>query len=196
MSRFLALCGVLLAVTPAPAAAEWHLTPLIGLTFSGNTTLSDLDHGTDNVHGNYGASATLFGRGIFGVEAVAIHTPHFFRGAQLFEFEHSSATSIMGNVVVTTPRKLTEYFLRPFVSAGFGVLHVASVEVQPVLPFRVTMAGFNLGGGAVGFFSQRTGVRFDLRYHTSLHRQGQEVPAYGRPHVRYMTAAIGIVFRR
>src|SRR5436190_286729 len=112
MSRFLALCGVMLVAAPAPAAAEWHLTPLVGLTFSGNTTLSDLDHGTDNVHGNYGASAALFGRGIF------------------------------------------------------------------------------------GFFSQRTGVRFDLRYHTSLHRQGQEVPAYGRPHVRYMTAAIGIVFRR
>jgi hypothetical protein len=73
----------------------------------------------------------------------------------------------MGNIVLTAPRKYTEYFLRPFVSGGFGLLRAAQRPrrtAADVVAARGQLRGLNIGGGAVGFFSQNTGVRFDLRY--------------------------------
>jgi hypothetical protein len=61
------------------------------------------------------------------------------------------------------------------------------------------MPGFTIGGGAIGFFSQGTGIRFDVRYHGGLRRDpGADAPVVNGPdlHLRYMTAEIGVVIRR
>ena len=67
-----------------------------------------------------------------------------------------------------------------------------------MLPVRVNLAGFNVGGGAVGFLSARTGLRFDLRYFSTI-RPTDEVSGViieERVRMRYMTASVGVVFRR
>jgi len=109
----------------------------------------------------------------------------------------SRTISAMGNIVVTTPRRWTEYSLRPFVSGGFGVIKVSKTEVKPVFSFNSNLPGFNIGGGAIGFLSKRTGIRFDLRYYSSLARsdEGDDV-SFGPVHIRYMTASVGVVLRR
>jgi hypothetical protein len=48
----------------------------------------------------------------------------------------------------------------------------------------------------VGFFTQRTGVRFDLRYYSSLHDTDQGTMAIGLARLHYMTASVGLVIRR
>ena len=61
------------------------------------------------------------------------------------------------------------------------------------------MAGFNIGGGAIGFLSKGTGVRFDLRYYGTIHGTDQgPIVTVGDGLVRlhYMTASIGLVIRR
>jgi hypothetical protein len=99
----------------------------------------------------------------------------------------------MGNAVLTAPRRYTEYGLRPLVSGGLGLLR--AWEADPVINANASLLGFNIGGGAIGFFTARTGVRFDLRYYANVHRALPEGTALAPKHLRYMVLSVGLVFR-
>ena len=58
------------------------------------------------------------------------------------------------------------------------------------------MAGFNVGGGAIGFLTKRTGVRFDLRYSSTLRGTDQGLMAIGPARLHYLSASVGVVMRR
>jgi hypothetical protein len=204
-ARFLTslAAGFLLALTfPSVTAAEWHFTPTIGITFNADTNLLDPDHGTSKVHPNFGGSVTLLGGGILGVEGTFVWTPGFFTNDQVAFpvrlVKKSHAVAMMGNAVLTTPRNWTEYSLRPFLSGGFGVLGVSRTDVNNVFPDKRNIAAFNIGGGAIGFLSKRTGVRFDLRYYNNLTQSEESCPGAfgGGCHLRYLTASVGVVIRR
>jgi hypothetical protein len=194
--------GVLLALTfPTAANAEWHFVPTIGWMFAADTNLFDPDGGTSKVHWNFGGSVALLGAGILGVEGTVVWTPGFFAGNEVTGrrplVSKSHAFTMMGNMVLTTPRKWTEYNLRPVLSGGFGLLGVSRID--DVYPDTWNTPAFNIGGGAVGFFSKRTGVRFDLRYYNSIHKGDEGCMIASIPpgcHVRYMTASVGVVIRR
>jgi hypothetical protein len=215
MLRALALCGVCLVLAPAAArAGEWHFTPSFGVTFAGSTTLNDLQLGTGKRHLNFGGMVSRFGDGIIGVEGIFVYTRHFFEfdGARDPEapppvaLAKSYTMSLTGNLVLTVPKRWTEYFLRPYVSGGFGMLRAVSIDKpqsttgqETLLPVTATMPGFTVGGGAIGFFSQGTGVRFDVRYHGGGRRDFDPKQLNGTsPNLRlhYMTAEIGLVIRR
>lgn len=188
--------GVLLALAfPQSAAAEWHFTPMLGTTFFIKTSVVDPDAATDQIHRNYGGSVALLGGGILGAEGLIVWTPGLFTGDKGL-VKRSRSISAMGNLVVTTPRRWTEYSLRPFVSGGFGLINVSKTEVFQVFPFNSNIPAFDIGGGAIGFLSKRTGLRFDLRYYSSLTRSDEGPVAIGRVHIRYMTASVGLVLRR
>src|SRR5213596_2658376 len=142
MRRAVTLCCLCLVLAPRAASAEWHFTPLLGVTFGGSTTFFDPQHGTGKPHVNFGGAVSRFGDGVLGVEGIFLYTRHFFefdgsRDPQDPAFsllETSQTTSFMGNVVLTVPKRWTEYFLRPYVSGGFGVLHAVSIDKNPVFP--------------------------------------------------------------
>jgi hypothetical protein len=197
MLRALAVCCAFVLAAPRAAAAEWNLTPMFGYTFHGNTSIVDLEDATDKAHRQIGGAATLLGKGPVGVEAITVYTPAFFRRDDLKLVEHGRSFALMGNAVLTVPRRWTEYSLRPFVSGGLGLLRVSVLDTKGVLPVRSNLAGFNIGGGAVGFLSPRTGVRFDLRYHSTLNRSDNgPVVGFGPVHLSYLTASVGLVLRR
>lgn len=214
MRRTLVACCLCLLLAPRAASAEWHFTPLLGVTFGGSTTLLDPQQGTDKKHLNFGGAVSWFGHGVIGVEGIVIYTRHFFEfdGARdpvaptaPVDIAKSYALSATGNVVLTVPKKWTEYFLRPYVSGGFGLLRAVSIDQPPspgeesVLPVSATMPAFTIGGGAIGFLTQGTGIRFDVRYHAGLRRDpGADAAEVFGPdlHLRYMTAEIGVVIRR
>ena len=195
---------------PRPAAAEWQFTPTIGFTFAGTTTLLDFQQAVGKRHAGFGGNVTLLGEGVIGGEVLVVFVPGFFETARTplsadvarVELESSRTIAAMANLVLTTPRKWTEYGLRPFVSGGFGVLHSSetfqAIAVTPVVLFPVNagMAGFNIGGGAVGFLTNRTGIRFDVRYYSSLHDTEKGPMAIGLARLHYMTASVGLVMRR
>ena len=201
MLKVLAVCAVLLFGFARTAQAEWQFTPMVGFTMFGNTSLVDLEQGTGDRHGHLGASVAFLGGGILGVEALSIWTPGFFdkSNPEVNLIESSRTLVAMGNIVLTTPRRWTEYSLRPFVSGGFGLMHASTTEIGAgpgIFPIAVNVASFNIGGGAVGFLTNRTGLRFDVRYHSTLNRLDEEGPTFGPVHLRYVTASIGVVFRR
>jgi hypothetical protein len=200
--RLVALSCLAVSVPAVAAAAEWHLTPSAGGTFHGNTSVVDLEGGASKVHLQIGGSAGLVSSGVVGVEAIGVFTPAFFRGQSPSKLKYGRTFALMGNAVFTLPRRWTEYSLRPFVSGGLGLMRASLLDNPPLLtsgsllPVKSNFAGYNVGGGAVGFLSARTGVRFDLRYYSSLHRPDQGPVAFGRVHLSYLTASIGIVLRR
>lgn len=190
-------CLGLLLLFPTPAAAEWHFTPMVGMTFKGDTTLLiNFDSGASRRHNNFGGAISLLGNGILGLEAIGVWTPGFFQAENPVLVEKSRVTALMANAIVTTPKRWTEYSLRPFVSGGVGAMRVMQTDVSRVQPYDETFKSFNVGGGAVGFLTQRTGVRFDLRYYRTLSGVPLSVFAVGEPSLRYMTASIGVVLRR
>jgi hypothetical protein len=207
MLKVFALSGLLLFGLPGTAAAEWQLTPFVGLTFRGSTSISDVEivddkPAAERVHKHFGGAASFLGGGILGVEAIFTWTPGFFQQGNLDLVEKSRSIALMGNVVVTTPRRLTEYSLRPFVSGGFGLLkpyvrQTRVLETEPLPAVDLNLAGYNVGGGAIGFLSQSTGVRFDLRYYSTIKPTDEGgVTIENRARLRYMTASVGVVFRR
>lgn len=204
MPRVLVACCVLVCAVPRAAAAEWHLAPFVGLTFRGSTSIVDSEvvdskTASERVHKHIGGVVTFLGKGILGVETIFTWTPGFFEQGNLELVEESRSIAWMGNLVVTTPRRWTEYSLRPFVSGGFGLLkpYVRQAPPEAVPAVDLNLAGFNVGGGAIGFLSTRTGLRFDLRYYSTIRPTDEGgVAIEDRVRLRYMTASVGIVFRR
>ena len=198
------LLSLLAFAFPRPAAAEWQFTPLLGYTFSGATTIVDHENAADDRHWNFGGAVTLIGDAPLGLEAYYVRTPGFFQSGQAppvvggVDPTSSRTYALMGNVVLATPRNWNRYGLRPFISGGLGRIH-ASYE-ERIVPARVDVMGMNLGGGAVGFVTDRVGVRFDLRYFRNVRGVSEEdrplAPTLGDSvRVRYFTAAIGVVFK-
>jgi hypothetical protein len=208
--RTLMLSVVLLAA-PGSAAADWQFTPFIGWTFKGSTTLSEIEVGAAHLgHWNFGGAVTVIGRGPLGGEAYVVYTPGFFNrsdppplGAPVaFGVKASRSYALMGNIVVATPLSWNEYGLRPFVSGGLGLLHATQIDENEidVFTFRRNILAYNIGGGAVGFLSDRTGVRFDLRYIRNLRNEEDPlavdpVTASQQRRLHYWTAAIGVVLK-
>jgi hypothetical protein len=201
--RALALLGVLLFSVPATARADWQLTPFLGLTFKGDTTLLDQEQAAGNTHWNFGGAIALMGAGPVGVEGLVVYTPGFFQqdnppavGDVLPpNIVDSRALAIMGNLVLTTPRSWNEYGLRPYLSAGVGLLHATATDALDLLPVKARLLGYNVGGGAVGFLTERAGLRFDLRHFSNLKPSDDPEIAIGRVHLSYWTGSVGLVFR-
>lgn len=193
--RVLTILSIALLSSVEPARADWLIAPFFGFTFKGETSLVDLENGAPKVHWNFGASATLIGRGPFGVEGLFLYVPHFFQSDEASAVTSSNTYSLMGNVVLTTPLKWNEYGLRPYVSGGLGLMHVAQQpQIANTFPINENFLGYNVGGGATGFITDRTGVKFDLRYYNSLTRS-EGTPSFGVARLRYWTGSIGVVLR-
>lgn len=199
--RALTLVGILIGGLPATALAEWHIAPFLGLTFQGETTLLYKDAAAET-HWNFGGAVSLVGSGPIGVEGIVVYTLGFFHqdsppasDVPPINITASRSVALMGNVVLTTPRRWTEYGLRPFVSGGIGLLHASAKDAPELLPVSTNLLGYNVGGGAVGPLSERAGLRFDLRYFSNLKPTDDFDTAIGRVQLSYWTASVGFVFR-
>ena len=203
--RLLTLCGLLTACAPARAVAEWQLAPFVGLAFAGDTNLilTEVER-----HWNFGGTARLVGAGPLGVETVFLYVPGAFRSLELVPISlpadetinKSRSIALMGNLVLTTPRTWNEYGLRPYVSGGFGLMH-AWHDDAVALPEPANVPAYNVGGGAVGFLTERVGLRFDLRFFRTL-PPGKEPDVTTlittdsrRLRIRYWTGTVGVVFK-
>jgi hypothetical protein len=192
---------LVLALAPAsPASAEWHIVPLVGVTFHANTNALGVEPVPIPKHVNIGGAVALVGKGIFGVEGVTVFTTEFLGVAPGVPraIQSSRVFGLAGNAVLTTPRHLTEYSLRPYVSGGIGFMRMSVVPAPggEALGVHENFPALNIGGGAVGFFTQHTGVRFDFRYYKRIGQTTEGFFAPDHPNVSFMTLSAGVVIRR
>jgi opacity protein-like surface antigen len=110
--------------------------------------------------------------GIVGAEIDVGWAPNFFEfttGDADFDFGDSNLTTLMGNVVVGAPIGGTSGpGLRPYGSGGLGLIrsHVDGGALFDDLSSNDL--GVNVGGGVLGYVTDRIGIRGDVRYFRSL----------------------------
>lgn len=194
--RAFLLSLLLLGASGRDASADFLITPFIGTTFAGKTTLLDLDVGAaSSKHWTYGGSAAWLSDQVFGVEADFGMTPGFFEnndsGPGLVV--SSRVTTLTGNVLAALPLSVTRESLRPYVTGGLGLLR-ASVDDLIGLNESGNWLGMQVGAGAIGFLTNRTGVRFDLRYARTFSRDNTLL-GERQAKLSFWRAAFGVALR-
>lgn len=180
---------------PRAAAAEWLLTPFIGLKIDGQTNLAGVDQAAAETKLTYGGSGALLGDGLFGLEADFGYSPGFFDSSERGGLVTSSnVITLTGNLLIAMPRALTHDSLRPYVAAGAGLLHVGIGDQLDVLRVESNVLGLDVGVGAIGRLTERTSVRFDLRRFQSLTEDAAAL-AFGRSRLSFWRAGVGLTFR-
>ena len=197
LARFpLALLVALFLCAPAAEArADWLLTPFIGTTFGAETTLLDLGGGADVKHWTFGVSGALLTDQVFGIEADFAWVPGFFEGEDEQDLvRESRVTTLFGNVIVAVPLTVSRESLRPYVIGGLGLIHISPNDLV-TLEEGGNSLGLQLGGGALGLISDRTGVRFDLRQIRTLGHVRNELTGVPGTRLSFWRASIGVIFR-
>jgi hypothetical protein len=191
----------LIALSPHSASADWLYIPFVGATFAGSTAGVDLEQGASSTHFMVGGSAGWWSQGFLGFEGDFGYVPRFFeRSNQSLLVINSNAITLEGSVIITTPLRVTRESLRPYLVAGLGWMRFAIEEGTEVLPDLLGSAqnsvGMNIGGGAVGFITPSTGVRFEVRQFRSLDRDRNPLTAEPDSQLSFWRATVGVVIRR
>lgn len=164
MKKGLMLAALVLVLSPAAARADWLFTPHLGTTF-----------GSSNSAFTYGATIGWMGAGIVGFETEFAFTPDFVDlGDELelddddFDFLDDRATTVMFNGIVGVPIGGTAGTgFRPYFSGGVGLVHASLESDELLFEDDSNKFGFNLGGGAMGYWGN-IGIRGDIRYYQTL----------------------------
>ena len=183
-----------LLLVATPARADFFLTPFAAIKFSGDTSFLDLEDAARNTKFAIGGAAGWVGDGLLGAEADITYVPRFFERSTGQLVRRSHVLSVMGNVILTAPRSVTQYSLRPFVSGGAGLMSVNIDDVVNAVPVDSNLFGINVGGGATGPLTNSLDVRFELRWFKSV-TTGDETRLLPRPAVSFWRAAIGLTIR-
>jgi opacity protein-like surface antigen len=204
--RCSSLLLLLVTVFATPARADWHVTPFLGATFGTNTNAQgpqslalgfvDLERATDEAKFTYGGAVTLLGPGVFGLEGEFCMTPGFFEGNDTHQLILSSRVwTVMGNLVVAAPLRWTHYSLRPYATGGVGLIRATAHDQIDVVPIDRSLFGYNAGGGVIGFFDDKRGLRLDLRYVRNIRTDGQGSLGASTVAISYWRGTAGLILK-
>jgi len=187
------MAGLLIA-RPA-GAAEKQIRPFFGATLGGGTTFIDSEGASGNPHVVVGLNAAVL-RDVLGVEVDLGHSPGFFQAGNNQLVLSSSVTTLTGNIILTIPRHLTEYTLRPYLVVGGGALRARIDHVFGVLPVSDVRAVADIGGGVTGFVTNRLGLCWDLRYFGTISRKpGDQGISIGPEQLSFWRASMALAIR-
>lgn len=166
----------------------------MGGALSSKTTLIDLERSPQTTRPMLGVSGAWLSDGILGIEGSAVYSPGFFqRSNTLLIGSHLRMAS--GTVILAAPLQLTRESLRPYVTAGVGSIHVGLEDVLGLFTQSRSMPAFVVGGGALGFVTRTTGVRFDVRRVQSLDRVTSRLTGTTQTSLSFWQASLGIALR-
>ncbi len=183
-------------LAPVPAYADWFATPFIGVKFGGSTSIFDLEQAAGQTTLALGGSVSRVGDGIFGFEIEGAYVPGYFERENIQRplVASSYVVDLSGNAIFALPPNLTGGGLRPYFTAGLGLMHAEGVDILTFLRIRRTMPAITLGAGATGVLTSRLGARFDVRYLRSVAQEDEFVIGVGRQ-LGYWRGTIGLAIR-
>lgn len=183
------VCGL-----PAPAPADWVVTPFAGLKLGGQSNFVDLEREAGKRKFTFGGAGGWLGDGLLGLEVDFAYVPRAFQGGRGPGLVASShVMTLTGTVLVAVPRRLTRDSLRPYAVGGLGLMHVGIDDVLGVFRVDSSIAGLAVGGGVIGPLSPRTSLRVDVRYLRNVSESDD--PAFGATNLRFWRATAGVMLR-
>ncbi|OFW16353.1 MAG: hypothetical protein A3F69_04065 [Acidobacteria bacterium RIFCSPLOWO2_12_FULL_66_10] len=185
------MAGALIA-RPA-VAAEKQIRPFFGAALAGDTTFVDLEDASGKPHLVVGLNAALLGD-VLGVEVDLGHSPGFFQAGDKHLVLRSRVTTLTGNIVLSLPRRLTEYTLRPYFVAGGGVLRSQIDDYFGVLGVNV-LPVTNVGGGVTGFVTNFVGLCWDVRRFGTISRKPEAGVSFGAEQLSFWRASMALAIR-
>jgi hypothetical protein len=182
--------------TATEARADWLFTPFVGNSFGAETSYVLLEIGAvSSSQLIFGGSAALLSRGVFGVEGDFGYAPRFFENDnRAGNTLGSNVSTLSGSVILAVPQAVTRESLRPYAVAGFGLMHAAAEDAFGAFPFTDNFAGLNVGGGAIGLISRRTGFRFEIRHFRSVDN-ATTITGESSARLSFWRATVGVVIR-
>jgi hypothetical protein len=132
--------------------------------------------------------------GVLGVEGDFAYIPRFFERDNL-TVSGSTVLTLSGSVIVAAPLRITGYSLRPYLVGGLGLIHTGITYQAIVAPVDDNSFGMNIGAGAIGLLSQRTGLRFELRHFRTF---SSDLNEFGEESARlsFWRVTVGVLIRR
>ena len=195
MPRRLAVALLLSICAPAEARADWLITPFLGTSFAGETTFLVFEEGAGS-RMTLGASVALLSAGLLGIEAEFSHTPKFFEGDDPLGLVLSSrVTTVTGNVLLAAPLAMTRESLRPYLVGGLGLMQARLRHAAGVFPLNEDRLGLSVGGGAIGFVTDFTGLRFDIRHIKAISGSDGLLARPGVSRLSFWRATVGLTIR-
>lgn len=196
--KSLIVSGALAALflVPSTASAEWILTPFIGASFAVGSDVNDVEFDTllDGSKMTYGGTLTWLGGGVLGFEADFGYSPEFFEADDddLDFIDSSNYSSLMANVVLSAPYGA----FRPYATAGVGIINTSIDDVDDIFDVDRNALGFNVGGGIMAFFTDRVGIRGDLRYFRQMSESDDDDEIdFDLNALRFWRGTVGVSFR-
>ena len=185
--------------------------PFYGWDLKGTTTLVDLEYGgRDRTKPTLGGSVLLMGN-LVGIEGDYAFIPRFFNNPECRRQAprpdrcrsvgplviDSHVQTLTGGLLVAAPVAVTRESLRPYLAAGVGWIDASAeyVAVSELLSFNRNLVALNFGGGAIGMFGDRTGLRFDLRRFTNIDRDEPRGTEVESARVTFWRATVGFILR-
>jgi opacity protein-like surface antigen len=203
--KFIITTTLILVATvaqPRNASADWLFTPFIGWNWGGSADFLDLDDFDDEFEQkvNFGASLAWMGAGVVGFEVDFGYSPNFFEntsGTSNFEFGDSNVTTLMGNIILGVPvGGQSGAGFRPYVVGGIGLIKSKIGDAEDFFNVDSTNWGFDVGGGANFFFTDKFGLRGDIRYFRSLEdTEAEDEFNIGLADFRFWRGSVGATFR-
>ena len=123
------------------------------------------------------------------------YAPRFFEHDQQVVLA-STLVTFTGNVIVAAPLRVTGYSLRPYLIGGLGLIHSGITYQAPLDPVDDNSFGMNIGAGAIGLLSPRTGLRFELRHVRTFGNEINEATGESGARLSFWRASIGVLIRR
>jgi len=97
--------------------------------------------------------------------------------------------------VLAAPLVVTRESLRPYLVGGLGLLQARATNVRGLFPLAEDRLGLTLGGGAIGFVNDVTGLRFDVRHLKAISGADGALAREGVSRLSFWRATVGITFR-
>ena len=194
MKRLIVIAAMALCLAPATASAEWIFTPFIGASFAAGTDNIDFEDHIDGSKMTFGGSLAWVGGGVFGFELDFGYAPEYFEpdDDDLELVDSSNYTSIMANVMISAPRGA----FRPYAAGGVGMLKTFVDDVDDAFDVDRNALGFNVGGGVMGWFTDRVGIRGDVRYFRQMTESDEDDEIdFNVTAFRFWRGTVGVSFR-
>jgi len=182
-----ALAAVLVGGAARTASAESFISPFLGYNFGGDAGCPEIMN-CENKSLNWGVAFGSIGS-VFGTEAEISYAPNFFGE---IPGTSSNVLTFMGNFMLAPKFGV----LQPYGVIGLGLIKTHSeVTLGGLLEADNNHFGWDIGGGAIGYFGRHVGLRGDIRYFHAF----QDLEILGLPiadtKLDFGRASVGVLFR-